>query len=91
LLGNEEAAIAGARRAVELLPVSSDALRGLDAVSNLARVYAILGHDEDAIEQLEYLLSVVSFWTAADFRRDPLFAPFRDNSRFQAMLRVYEN
>jgi serine/threonine-protein kinase len=91
LLGNEEEAIAGARRAVELLPVSLDALRGLDAVSNLARVYAILGHDEDAIEQLEYLLSVVSFWTAADFRRDPLFAPFRDNSRFQAMLRVYEN
>jgi len=91
LLGNEEEAIAGARRAVELLPVSLDALRGLDAVINMARVYAILGHEEEAIEQLEYQLSVVSFRTASDFRKDPLYAPFRDNPRFRAMLEAHGN
>jgi tetratricopeptide (TPR) repeat protein len=89
LLGDEEEALASALRAVELLPLSLDAIRGLDAVYNLAVLYTILGHEAEAIEQLEYLLSIPSFWTAADFRKDPLFAPFRDHPRFQAMLEAY--
>jgi serine/threonine-protein kinase len=91
LLGNAEESLGEARAALELLPISTDAIRGLDAVHNLAEVCAILGRAEEAIEQLERLLAIPSFWTAADFQMDPLFASFRDHPRFQAMLETYEN
>ncbi len=86
LLGREQEAIAGAQRALELLPMSRDALRGLDAVWNLARVYAIFGYEDEVLDQLEYLLSIPSFWTAWQFRNDPLLSYLGDNPRFQLLV-----
>ncbi len=79
-------AIAAAQRATELLPVARDAVRGLDAVWNLVRVYALLGYENEVLEQLEYLLSVTSFWTRWQFRHDPLLAYLRGNPRFQRLV-----
>jgi hypothetical protein len=78
VLGDTAEAIAAAQRATELLPVARDAVRGLDAVWNLVRVYALLG--------FEYLLSVTSFWTRWQFRHDPLLAYLRGNPRFQRLV-----
>lgn len=42
------------------MPVSKDALDGPLYVQRLARIYAILGEYDPAIEKLEYLLSIPS-------------------------------
>jgi TolB-like protein/Tfp pilus assembly protein PilF len=86
LLGREQEAIAGAQRALELLPMSRDAMRGLDAVWNLARVYAIFGYEDEVLDQLEYLLSIPSFWTPWQFRNDPLLSYLADNPRLQRLV-----
>jgi serine/threonine-protein kinase len=86
VLGDTAEAIAAAQRATELLPVARDAVRGLDAVWNLVRVYALLGYENEVLEQLEYLLSVTSFWTRWQFRHDPLLAYLRGNPRFQRLV-----
>jgi len=59
-LGRTEEAIKEGRRALELMPVSKDALDGPLYVQRLARIYAILGEYDPAIEKLEYLLSIPS-------------------------------
>ncbi|UCD18232.1 MAG: tetratricopeptide repeat protein, partial [Candidatus Zixiibacteriota bacterium] len=57
-LGRKHEAIQAGKHAVELLPVSTDALNGADLVRNLAMIYAIVGEHDLAVEQLEYLLSI---------------------------------
>ena len=57
-LNRKEEAIREAKTAVELLPVSKDAMTGPVFVQNLAIVYVMVGEYESALDQIEYLLSI---------------------------------
>jgi len=88
-LGRKADAIREARKAVELLPVSKDALDGVGPVWSLAMVYTMVGEHDAAIDQLEYLLSIPSDRSTWHLRLDPRWDPLRDNPRFQALLEKY--
>ena len=77
--------------AVELLPMSKEAWRGARRVEDLARIYAMVGEYDAAIDRLESLLSVPSLTAVPWLRIDPIWDPLRDNARFQALLAKYEN
>lgn len=85
-LGLNEAAVREGFRAVELLPVSRDAVYGLPYVLDLAVIYAMVGDENAALSEIERLLSIPSLvspaWLDLDFRFDSL----RDNPDFQALL-----
>jgi serine/threonine protein kinase/tetratricopeptide (TPR) repeat protein len=91
-LGNKQDALREGNRAVSQYPVSKDAAMGPIYVLNLARIYTIVSEHHQAIEQLEYLLSVPSceyLWqlvTAPCLRLDPTWDPLRRYPRFQQML-----
>ncbi|UCF21163.1 MAG: hypothetical protein JSU87_07185 [Gemmatimonadota bacterium] len=85
-LGLDEAAVAAAKRAVDGLPVSRDALLGPDCVEALARVYTMIGDSEAAIDQLSLLLSIPGGISVPLLRIDPTWDPLRDHPRFQALL-----
>ena len=51
-LGHKEDAIREGRRAVELLPVTQDAIIGAQLVQNLALIYAWTGEKDLALQQL---------------------------------------
>jgi len=89
-LGRKQEAIREGQLAVELLPVSENAVEGVNLVKNLAIIYAIVGEYDLAIEQLDYLLSVPSEVSVPFLRIWPDFAPMRDHPRFQALLEKYE-
>jgi non-specific serine/threonine protein kinase len=89
-LGLKERAIIEGERAVALLPVSRDAFLGPNRVLDLARIYAIVGEPEAAIDQLDYLLSIPSLLTVGYLRHHPVWDPLRDHPRFQALLEKYE-
>jgi serine/threonine-protein kinase len=85
-LGREVEAIREGKRAVELLPVSRDALWGRAFADNLAWIYVTLGRHDDALEQLEFVLSlpagpVTPSWLPVD----PAWDPLRDLPRFQRL------
>ncbi len=85
-LGRKTEAIREAEKAVDLLPVSKDALSGADALSTLAGVYAWVEEHDAAIDQLEYLLSIpygLSIW---DLRLHPLWDSLRDHPRFRKLV-----
>jgi hypothetical protein len=58
--GRKADAIWEATRAVELLPVSKDAMDGADRLEDLAFVYALVGERDLASTQLERLLAIQS-------------------------------
>lgn len=85
-LGRKEDAIREGKRAVELLPVSKDAMWGPDNVENLVYIYILVGEQDAALDQIEYLLSIPSGISVPLLRLDPRFDPLRNNPRFQKLL-----
>ncbi|MBW8041556.1 MAG: protein kinase [Planctomycetes bacterium] len=85
-LGRKEDALREGKLAVELLPVSKEAWRGLHPVEALAQIYAMVGEFDAAIEKLEYLLSIPSETSIPLLRLDPTWAPLRDHRRFKKLL-----
>jgi len=86
-LGRREEAIREGKKAVELLPVSKDALEdGPNYVQNLAQIYVMVGDYDAAIDRLEYLLSIPSWISVPLLRIDPTWAPLRNHPRFQKLL-----
>jgi len=85
-LGRKEDAIREGIRATELLTRSMDGFYYLPYVVDLAHIYTIVGEDEAALDQIEYLLSNPSWISAPFLEMDPRWAPLRDHPRFQALL-----
>lgn len=86
-LGLKQDAIREGRRAVNLYPVSRDAFEGVRYVMNLAKIYAVVGEHEQALDQLEYLFSVPcgNNYSVHLLRLDPIWDPLRDLPRFQQL------
>ncbi len=85
-LGRSGEARREAERAVELLPISRDAMDGVLYRSNLARVLARIGQPEAALEHLAYLLSIPAPLSGTSLRVDPLWNGLRNDPRFQRLL-----
>jgi serine/threonine protein kinase/Flp pilus assembly protein TadD len=90
-LGRKEDAIREGKRAVELLPVSKDATFGPDNIQNLAFIYVLVGEQNAAIDQLEYLLSIPSDLSVPYLRIDPRWDPLHNNLRFQRLLEAHSS
>jgi TolB-like protein/Tfp pilus assembly protein PilF len=88
-LGEKEAAIAEAKRGMELLPESVDAFDGPATTEALAEVYAVVGEHDKAIDLLDGLLSRPSPVTTATLKVVPIWDHIRDNPRFVEMLKRY--
>ena len=85
-LGRSVDAIREGKRAVDLVPVSKDAEWAGYLRANLARVYVLLDHQDEAIEQLEMVLSRPGPLSAGWLRADPFWDPLRGSLRFQRLV-----
>ncbi|HKP04089.1 MAG TPA: tetratricopeptide repeat protein [Chthoniobacterales bacterium] len=88
-LGEKEAAIAEAKRAIELLPESVDAFDGPVCTQTLAEVYMIVGDYDQALAIVDGLLSRPSDATVAKLKVNPLWDPIRNDPRFIALLKKH--
>jgi tetratricopeptide (TPR) repeat protein len=85
-LGRKEEAIRESRRAVELVPMTKDAVSGPYYMHQLARVYILVGEHEKAIDEIEKVLRVPYYLSPAWLKIDPNFDPLRSNPRFQKLV-----
>ena len=88
-LGEKDAAIAEAQRAIDLRPESKDAFEGPRTTEQVAQVYTILGDNARAIELLDGLLSRPTGVTLQSLRVNPAWDPLRDDAEFQALFAKY--
>ncbi|HJW37801.1 MAG TPA: protein kinase [Candidatus Udaeobacter sp.] len=87
VLGNKEDAIREGERAVELLPVTKNAIQGATLVRYLAVVYAWTGEKDRAIERLAETTHLPgSHVTYGNLRLNPLWDPMRGDPRFEALV-----
>jgi TolB-like protein/Tfp pilus assembly protein PilF len=88
-LGEKDAAVAEAQRAIDLRPESKDAFEGPAITEQVAQVYTILGDNARAIELLEGLLNRPSEVTLQTLKLNPAWDPLRNDAGFQALFAKY--
>src|SRR5215510_6043256 len=88
-VGEKDAAIAEAQRAMDLRPESKDAFEGPPITEQAAQVFAILGDNARAIELLDGLLSRPSEVTLQTLKVNPAWDPLRNDPGFQALFAKY--
>ena len=87
MLGEKDAAIKEAERAITLLPSAKDAVDGPKFEENLAVVEVLVGDKNGAIPRLQRLLQIpyTNFLTPAVLRLDPQWDPLRGDPAFQKL------
>ena len=87
VLGNKEDAIREGERAVELTPVSKNAIEGATLVRYLAVIYAWAGDKDRAIQRLaETTYLPGSHISYGYLHLHPLWDPLRGDPRFEAIV-----
>jgi len=85
-LRQQDSAISHSRIALDLLSTSDDYFDSPFLLFNFAEVLVIFGLHDEALEQLELIMSTPGFTSAAYLRIDPLWEPLRQYSRFKALI-----
>ncbi|MBA3387467.1 MAG: hypothetical protein H0T95_12795, partial [Chthoniobacterales bacterium] len=85
-VGNKADAIRLGRRAVELLPISRDAVDGVLLAESLAIIYAWTGETDLAIQQLEIVTRHPSYLSYGNLRLHPEWDPLRGDPRFEQIV-----
>ena len=86
VLGHKEDAIREGRRAVELLPVTKDAIIGAQLVRNLAIIYAWTGEKDLAFEQLTIAAQIPGYLSYGQLHLHPYFDVLRGDPRFEKIV-----
>ncbi|HEV2095159.1 MAG TPA: adenylate/guanylate cyclase domain-containing protein [Chthoniobacterales bacterium] len=85
-LSRKEQALAEGRRAVELRPISDDAVDGAAVIANLAMIYAWVDDVDSAMERLVFLAKTPGGPDYGQLKFDPAWNAVRREARFAKML-----
>jgi serine/threonine protein kinase/tetratricopeptide (TPR) repeat protein len=85
-LGHKEDALREAKRAIELCPISRDAVEAPNYQTMLAVVYAWTGEHDAALTELEKVVPLPQGPSYGELRFNPFWDDLRRNARFEALL-----
>ena len=85
-LARRSEALAEGRRAVELRPISEDALDGVNVITRLAMIYTWLGDNDAAIKELMFLAKAPGGPDYGQLKLDPAWDGLRGDTRFAQIV-----
>ncbi|MGB5816799.1 MAG: protein kinase [Thermoanaerobaculia bacterium] len=88
-LGREREAIAAGKKAIEMMPIEKDMYIGPQLVHDLAVIYTRLGMVEEALDQIDLLLSIPAKFSVVVLKMDPRWDALRDHPRYRELLEKY--
>jgi tetratricopeptide (TPR) repeat protein len=88
-LERKDDAIRSGKRAVEICPISKDALRCPDSIRDLASIYFRVGEYDKGFDQLDYLLSIPNWHSIKFMSLYPYSFPFEDHPRYKELVKKY--
>jgi serine/threonine protein kinase/tetratricopeptide (TPR) repeat protein len=88
-LGRRKDAVEAGKKGMELCPPGKEAWRATFRRTDMARIYVMVGEPAEAIEQLEYLLSVPAEISTYALQNDPTWAPLKASAGFQDLIRKH--
>ena len=89
LIGEKEKAIEAGQRAVELTPITTDAMSGHSFLVMLARIYAWADEPYLAVKTIHTAMTTPGWISVSTLELNPYWDPIRDDPRFQELLRMY--
>lgn len=90
LLGQHEEAIRAGKRAIELFPLSADAIYAQMGQQDLAHIYLLSGEYKSACDQLELLLSIPGWISIPLLESDPRWATLRNQPCYRELLTKFD-
>jgi serine/threonine-protein kinase len=84
--GDREKTLEEGKRAVEIVSVERDALRGFVNLQQFAYAQVLIGAKDEAFTSIRKLLGISSDLSPAWLRVDPWFDPIRQDPRFKQMV-----
>jgi len=90
-LGRKEDAIREGNLAVGLRPISRDAFTGPGPLLDLAAIYTRLGESEKALDQIEHVLSIPSWFSVNSLKLQPYWDPLRSHPRYKQIVGKYSH
>ena len=85
-LGRKEEAIQEGRHAIEILPITKDAIDGAELVKYLAVIYAWTGEKDLAIQQVLATLQIPSTLSYGNLKLHPYWDSLRGDPRFEKIV-----
>ena len=85
-LGNKEKAIQEGRTACDMRPIAKDAMDGVRLITNLARIYALTGEKDLALERLDSVSKIPCGPSYGELRLDPEWDSLRGDPRFEKIV-----
>ncbi len=85
-LGRKEEAMREGRRAMELLPVTKDAINGAHIMQFFAVTCAWAGESDRAVEQLNAIIALNGHITYGYLKLHPFWDPLRGDPRFEKIV-----
>jgi serine/threonine-protein kinase len=85
-LGRKEDALREGRHALEVLPVTRDALDGAELVKYLGVIYTLCGEKDLAIGQIAATLRIPSTLSYGNLKLHPYWDPLRGDPRFEKIV-----
>lgn len=89
-VGQKEGAIEEGKRGVELLPLDVNAVYGVQCIIDLAVIYAKVGEPDLAMDQIEYLLSELTWLSKTWLVWDIHFDPLKTHPGYQELISKHE-
>jgi len=81
-----EEAMEANSKALSLMNISIDALRGVYRELDMAKILMMIGDNDEAIKKLDYLLQQYSFISVELLKIDPFWDPLRETDSFKALI-----
>jgi serine/threonine protein kinase/Flp pilus assembly protein TadD len=88
-LGRRKEAVEAGKKGMELCPPSKEAWRATFRMTDMARIYVMVGEPAEAIKLLDHLLSVPAEISTYALQNDPTWAPLKASAGFQDLFRKY--